>query len=55
MDNKEEKKIQAWNTFTASGKVEDYLKYNSIDKVDGYGNDKNKGDSSCGDNPWRTR
>lgn len=54
MDNREDKKQQAWETFTASGKVEDYLAYNGLSKGEIYGNDKNKGNSSGSNNPWRT-
>ncbi len=41
----EENKEQAWNTFCSTGRVEDYLSYNSLNKGDTYGNDKDKGDS----------
>ena len=53
--NPDEKKQQAWESFTSSGKVEDYLIYNSLKKGEAYGNDKNKGNSGFGDNPWGTR
>jgi len=43
-ENKDEKKQKAWETFTTSGKVEDYLKY----KGESYGNDQNKGNSGFG-------
>ena len=49
MENKEKQK--AWETFTTSGKVEDYLKYNSL-KGETYGNDKDKGHSGFGDKTW---
>lgn len=47
----EDKKKEAWETFASSGKVEDYLKYNSL-KGETYGNDKNKGDSGFGNKSW---
>ena len=37
MEGNGEKTNPAWETFTASGKVEDYLKYNSL-KGETYGN-----------------
>lgn len=52
--NPDEKKQQAWESFTSSGKVEDYLIYNSL-KGEAYVDDKNKGDSGGGNSPWGTR
>ncbi len=46
------KKQEAWNTFLNSGKVEDFLNYNSISKGETYGNDKNKGDSGFFNPNW---
>lgn len=54
MKNKDDIEQKAWQTFTESGKVEDYLNYNSL-KGEAYGNDKNKGDSGFGDGARRTR
>lgn len=54
MENSESKKKQAWETFTRSGKVEDYLAYNSLNKGEAYDNDKNKGNSGGGNNLWGT-
>ena len=49
MENREDKKQQAWETFISGGKIEDYLAYK---KGEAYGNDKNKGDSGFGNKPW---
>ena len=48
-ENREDKKQQAWETFTSSGKVEDYLAYK---KGEAYGNDQNKGNSGFGNKSW---
>ena len=49
MKTGDEKKDKAWETFTSSGRVEDYLTYK---KGETYGNDKNKGDSGFGNKAW---
>lgn len=42
-------KRDAWETFKKSGKVSDYLIYNSMSGNERYGTDKNKGNSNITD------
>ncbi|MBQ3053570.1 MAG: hypothetical protein IJC89_01535 [Clostridia bacterium] len=48
----DEKTKQAWDAFSKSGSVEDYLKYNSINKDVAYGNDKSESSSNSGNQIW---
>ena len=45
-------KNEAWETFKKSGKVSDYLIYNSIGGNEHYGTDKDKGNSNSADAVW---
>ena len=52
LDGFEIKKEEAWNTFYKSGKIDDFLTYNSISKGENYGYDKNKRDSDFSNKTW---
>ncbi len=52
LDGFETKKEEAWNNFYKSGKINDFLTYNSIAKGEIYEYDKNKGNSDFGNKTW---